>query len=291
MDINSPIGVFDSGVGGLTVLKQLIRFLPNEDFIYLGDTARVPYGNKSQTTIEKYASEATRFLLNKDVKLIVIACNTVSSIALDAVKQNSNGIPVVGMIEYSARTALRISKNKRIGVIGTRATIESKGYERQIRKLAKSKNLMLSSYACPLFVPLVEEGFINTPATRYIAEQYLEPLKDTGIDTLILGCTHYPMLTKIISEFLPNVNLIDTGVESSIQVLRLLAEKNLLREIEEPFQSPNFIENNENMEILNLPDPNVDFYLTDISLNFKTIADLLLEFNIQNPIQVNISED
>ena len=286
MDINSPIGVFDSGVGGLTVLKQLLRFLPNERFVYLGDTARVPYGNKSQSTIEKYAAEATRFLLNKNVKLIVIACNTVSSIAMNAVKHNSNGIPVVGMIEYSARTAIRISKEHKIGVIGTRATIESKGYENQIKKLSRAKNLTLLSRPCPLFVPLVEEGFINTPATRFVAEQYLAPFKESEIDTLILGCTHYPMLSKVISEILPNVNLIDTGVESSIQVLRMLAEKNMLKEMEE---IPASIEKGEKESEYN--DPNVEFYLTDISLNFKTIADLLLGYNIQEPIQVDISED
>ena len=286
MDINSAIGVFDSGVGGLTVLKQLLRFLPNENFIYLGDTARVPYGNKSQSTIEKYAAEATRFLLNKNVKLIVIACNTVSSIAMNAVKQHSNGIPVVGMIEFSARTAIRISKEHKIGVIGTRATIESKGYENQIKKLSKAKNSTILSRPCPLFVPLVEEGFINTPATKFVAEQYLTPFKESGIDTLILGCTHYPMLSKVINEILPNVNLIDTGVESSIQVLRMLAEKNLLKEMED---TPTHIEKGEKDFANN--DPNVEFYLTDISLNFKTIADLLLGYNIQEPMQVDISED
>jgi len=285
MDINSPIGVFDSGVGGLTVLKQLLRFLPNENFIYLGDTARVPYGNKSQSTIEKYAGEATRFLLNKSVKLIVIACNTVSSIAMGAVKQNSNGIPVVGMIEFSARTALRLSKNHKIGIIGTRATIESKGYEKQIRKLSRVKNLTLISQPCPLFVPLVEEGFINTPATHYIAEQYLAPFKDSSVDTLILGCTHYPMLSKVISEILPNVILIDTGVESSIQVLRILAEKNLLKELDETTDIA------ENININNFNDPNVEFYLTDISLNFKSIAELLLGYNIKEPIEIDISDE
>ncbi|HRS01605.1 MAG TPA: glutamate racemase [Bacteroidota bacterium] len=285
MDINSPIGVFDSGVGGLTVLKQLLRFLPNENFIYLGDTARVPYGNKSQSTIEKYAGEATRFLLNKSVKLIVIACNTVSSIAMGAVKQNSNGIPVVGMIEFSARTALRLSKNHKIGIIGTRATIESKGYEKQIRKLSRAKNLTLISQPCPLFVPLVEEGFINTPATHYIAEQYLAPFKDPSVDTLILGCTHYPMLSKVISEILPNVILIDTGVESSIQVLRILAEKNLLKELDETTDVA------ENININNFNDPNVEFYLTDISLNFKSIAELLLGYNIKEPIEIDISDE
>ncbi|HPD34359.1 MAG TPA: glutamate racemase, partial [Candidatus Kapabacteria bacterium] len=264
---------------------QLLRFLPNENFIYLGDTARVPYGNKSQSTIEKYAGEATRFLLNKSVKLIVIACNTVSSIAMGAVKQNSNGIPVVGMIEFSARTALRLSKNHKIGIIGTRATIESKGYEKQIRKLSRAKNLTLISQPCPLFVPLVEEGFINTPATHYIAEQYLAPFKDPSVDTLILGCTHYPMLSKVISEILPNVILIDTGVESSIQVLRILAEKNLLKELDETTDVA------ENININNFNDPNVEFYLTDISLNFKSIAELLLGYNIKEPIEIDISDE
>lgn len=275
MEINSAIGVFDSGVGGLTVLKQLIRFLPNEHFLYLGDTARVPYGNKSADIVKKYASEATHFLLSQNVKMLVIACNTVSSIAIETVKEIAGDVPVVGMIDFSAIAAYRASRTKNIGIIGTRATIESKGYEKHLKHISGGGNLNLYSKSCPLFVPLVEEVLVDHPATKLIAAEYLSEFENGKIDTLILGCTHYPALAKVINEILPNVHLIDTGEQSSIQVLRLLAEKHLL--------------NNQPIDFANIP--KVDFYLTDLSPNFKKIAEFLLGFNIEKPQFISLENE
>jgi glutamate racemase len=275
MDINSLIGVFDSGVGGLTVLKQLIRFLPNEKFLYLGDTARVPYGNKSQETVKRYAEEATKFLLSKNVKLIVIACNTVSSLALDNVRKLAGDIPVVGMLDFSAIAAYRTSRTKNIAVIGTRATINSQSYEQQLKQIAGTKKLKIYSKPCPLFVPLVEELFLENEATKLIATNYLAEFAEKNIDTLILGCTHYPALSKIIQDLLPNVNLIDTGEQSSIQVLRILAEKHIL--------------NNDTIDFSAVPQ--VEFFITDLSPNFKKIAEFLLGFSIENPNIVQLSND
>ncbi len=270
---NSPIGVFDSGVGGLTVLKQLIRFLPNENFIYLGDTARVPYGNKSPETIKRYSREATHFLLEKNVKMIVIACNTVSSLAIDEVRKVAGIIDVVGMIDFSAVAAYRSSRNKKIGIIGTRATINSKGYEQQLKFIAQNSPLEIKSASCPLFVPLVEELQIDTEATKLIAYEYLEQFKDFGADTLILGCTHYPALKKVINELLPDVDLIDTGEQSAIQVLRILAEKQILNNSQIDFSTT----------------PRIEFYLTDFSYSFTQLAELLLGFPIQNPKLIEFS--
>lgn len=275
MEINSAIGVFDSGVGGLTVLKQLIRFLPNEHFLYLGDTARVPYGNKSAEIVKRYAEEATHFLLSKNVKMLVIACNTVSSIAIETVKEIAGDVPVVGMIDFSAIAAYRASRTKNIGIIGTRATIESKGYEKHLNHISSGGNLKLYSKSCPLFVPLVEEVLVDHPATKLIATEYLSEFANGKIDTLILGCTHYPALAKVINEILPNVHLIDTGEQSSIQVLRLLAEKHLL--------------NNQPIDFSNTP--KVDFYLTDLSPNFKKIAEFLLGFNIEKPQFISLENE
>jgi glutamate racemase len=275
MSKNSPIGVFDSGIGGLTVLKQLIRFLPNESFIYLGDTARVPYGNKSQETISRYSSEASKFLISKGVKLIVVACNTVSSLAMNSVKEIAGDIPVVGMIDFSAIAAYRSSRNKKIGIIGTRATISSMGYNNHLNYIAGNEPLEIHTKECPLFVPIVEELMMEHPAAKLIANEYLVNLKESGVDTLILGCTHYPALSKTISEILPDVHLIDTGEQSSIQVLRILAESRLLND--EPLD---FSVN-----------PQISFYLTDFSSNFKKIAEQLLGFNIDHPLLVSVSGD
>lgn len=274
MSLNqNPIGVFDSGVGGLTVLKQLVRILPNESFVYLGDTARVPYGNKSADTIKRYAREATQFLLEKQVKMIVVACNTVSSLAIKEVQETADGIDVVGMIDFSAVAAYRSSRNKKIGIIGTRATIASQGYDEHLRHIAQDNPLEIKSIACPLFVPLVEELQFDTEATKIIAQQYLAPLKDFGVDTLILGCTHYPALKKVINDILPDVNLIDTGEQSAIQVLRILAEKQLLNNSEIDFSTT----------------PQIEFYLTDFSHSFTKLAELLLGFPIQNPQLIEFS--
>lgn len=266
------IGVFDSGVGGLSVLKQFLKYLPFEKYIYLGDTARVPYGNRSPETIKRYAKECTDFLVSKDVKLIVVACHTVSSVALDVVEQNSN-VPVVGMIKPATKSALLLSKNKKIGVIGTRATINSNAYQDALLKSSEKGDVEVFARDCPLFVPLVEEGFINHPATKLIAREYLSDFPNFNIDTLILGCTHYPLLSKVISEILPDVELIDSGEQAAIYALRLLAEKNLLVGEKDVISQK----------------PDVEFYLTDYTSNFSDIAQTFLGFEAENVSFVSLS--
>jgi glutamate racemase len=210
MDLNKAIGVFDSGVGGLTVVKQLRKILLNENIIYLGDTARVPYGNKSHKVIEQYALEDASFLVKQNVKAIVIACNTASAHGVEVIKKKFPKIPIFEMIESGSRYAIGKTKNKRIGVIGTSATINSGHYLNKI--IAYDKDCDVISKACPLFVPLVEEGFIKTEITKATILHYLKDLKDYSIDTLILGCTHYPMLRDEIQEYFgPDVYLIDSG--------------------------------------------------------------------------------
>jgi glutamate racemase len=269
---NKKIGVFDSGVGGLSVLKQFLKYLPFEKYIYLGDTARVPYGNRSPETIKRYAKECTDFLVSKDVKLIVVACHTVSSVALDVVEQNSN-VPVVGMIKPATKSALLLSKNKKIGVIGTRATINSNAYQDALIKSSEKGDVEVFARDCPLFVPLVEEGFINHPATKLIAREYLSDFPNFNIDTLILGCTHYPLLSKVISEILPDVELIDSGEQAAIYALRLLAEKNLLVGEKDVISQK----------------PDVEFYLTDYTSNFSDIAQTFLGFKTENVSFVSLS--
>jgi glutamate racemase len=208
-DSDSPLGVFDSGIGGLTVFRQLVRILPEERLLYFGDTARVPYGTKSGETVVRFTLEAGHFLRDQGVKALVVACNTASAYALEAAEKDL-GLPVVGVIESGARAALAETRKRRIGVIGTTATITSGAYERALKQLAP--DLTLVAKACPLFVPLCEEGWTDHPVTRAVAEEYLAPLRSTGIDTLILGCTHYPLLKYLLRQVLgPEVALIDAG--------------------------------------------------------------------------------
>jgi glutamate racemase len=211
-----PIGVFDSGVGGLTVLRALERALPSESFLYLGDTARVPYGSKSPETVTRYAIEAARFFERHDVKALVVACNTVSSIALDAVAREA-ALPVVGVILPGAERAARLSRRGRIGVIGTRATIESQAYSRAI--LAVRPEAIVIGQACPLFVPLAEEGWISGPVAEAIARAYLAPLREAEVDTLVLGCTHYPLLEDTIRKTMGDgVVLVDSAESVAAEV-------------------------------------------------------------------------
>ena len=208
---NRPIGVFDSGIGGLTVLKHLVALMPQEHFIYLGDTARVPYGNKSAETVQLYSRQCAAFLREHDVKLIVVACNTASALALEDLRQ-SQSIPVIGVIDPAARSAVASTRNGHIGVIGTRATITSRAYEHSIMQHAQGTAPMIHSVACPLFVPLVEEGWLHSDATTFIAREYLRTLVDAHVDTLVLGCTHYPMLAPVLSTIVPDAELIDCGL-------------------------------------------------------------------------------
>lgn len=221
-----PIGVFDSGVGGLTVVKELIRQLPNENIVYFGDTARVPYGIKSKETVIRFSIENILFLLKQDVKLICVACNTASSVALPVIKRSFK-VPVVGVISPGVREAVYATKNKRIGVIGTRGTIRSRAYESEIRQL--DPKVKVTAVACPLFVPFAEEGWLSGDVVLEVARTYLKPLKAACVDTVILGCTHYPLLKPVIKKVLgENVTLIDSAKQVAIDVKKILAAEGLL---------------------------------------------------------------
>jgi glutamate racemase len=225
-----PIGIFDSGIGGMTVVKELFETVPNESIVYFGDTARLPYGTKSVETVQRYAREDTELLLAYDVKMIVVACNTVSATALEEVDRVANGIPVIGMIGPCAKEAVRVTNNGRIGIIGTDATIASGAYERAIAEEASIQGKICETFskACPLFVPLAEEGWTNHVATEVIAEEYLRDLKVKEIDTLILGCTHYPVLADVIQRTMgPRVRLINSGAMAAKLVAEMLRSEQI----------------------------------------------------------------
>ncbi len=220
------IGVFDSGIGGLTVLREITRLLPLENTVYLGDTARVPYGSKSKETVEKYSMEDANFLLRHEIKLLVVACNTASAYALSRLK-NGLEIPVIGVIEPGARAAVNATRVNRIGVIGTEGTIKSSAYCNAIKSI--NPNISTFVKACPLFVPLVEEGWATDEVTAVIAARYLDELKKSGIDTLVLGCTHYPLLKETIAKVMgKGVTLVDSAEATAVEVKRVLEEKGIL---------------------------------------------------------------
>jgi glutamate racemase len=222
----SAIGVFDSGIGGLTVVRELIRAMPSESLVYLGDTARVPYGNKSRETVQKFSTENTLFLLHHDVKLIVIACHTATSFAASFLEKHFRH-PILGVIEPGVETAMRVSRTGRVGVIGTNATIGSKAYRHAFaRHHAKVK---VTPVACPLFVPIVEEGWVDDPVAVTVAQRYLKPLQDAKVDTLILGCTHYPLLKSTIARVMgPRVQLIDSAQQVALKAQATLRQMGLL---------------------------------------------------------------
>jgi glutamate racemase len=225
MNDSRPIGVFDSGIGGLTVVKALRDVLPNENICYLGDTARVPYGPKSPETVQRYAMELAGILTRKNAKALVVACNTVSSVALPLLTKKFS-VPVIGVIEPGARAALEATRNRHIGVIGTRATIRSGAYEKTLR--AADNNVRVSSRACPLLVPLIEEGLLNDDVTDRMIMRYLEPMLADGIDTLVLGCTHYPLLTDAIARMLKRqVMLVDSAQNCARAVEEILDQQSL----------------------------------------------------------------
>ncbi len=220
-----PIGVFDSGIGGLTVVRALLHHLPHENVVYFGDTARVPYGPKSAQVVREYAAQDTDILLRYNVKAIIIACNTVSAVALDVVQKRAK-VPIMGVILPGAEAAVKSTSRKRIGVIGTQGTIKSDAYTHAIRQLDPS--IRVFSKACPLFVPLAEEGWTSHKATELIAKEYLFPLTLEKIDTLVLGCTHYPLLRDVIGDVLHHhVTLIDSGEATALAVKKLLEETGL----------------------------------------------------------------
>ena len=225
---NEPIGVFDSGIGGLTVVKEIINTLPNESIIYLGDTARVPYGTRGKAVITKFALELANYLINKKVKFLVVSCNTISATCLKSIVEISP-VPVIGVIEPAVSLAIKISRNGRIGVIGTQATVDSKIYEKEIKKILPDAKVFTKSGS--LFVPLVEEGLGNHFATWQIAKEYLSGFKSTGIDTLILGCTHFPLLKEVIQDIVgPEVTLVDSARPTAEVLKQKLEELNLLNE-------------------------------------------------------------
>jgi glutamate racemase len=222
---SQPIGVFDSGIGGLTVVKALRELLPSEKIVYLGDTARVPYGSKSPSTVERYSLEIAEMLVAQNAKVIVVACNTVSSVALPKLEQTFS-VPVIGVIRPGAQAAISASRNRHIGVIGTRATIRSGAYEKTLRGL--DPNVRVTSRACPLLVPLIEEGWLDDELTDRIIARYLEPLIKEGIDTLVLGCTHYPLLSPAIERTLgDSVAMVDSARNCAAAVQRLLRRESL----------------------------------------------------------------
>jgi glutamate racemase len=249
-----PIGVFDSGIGGLTVVRALLHRLPHENLVYFGDTARVPYGPKSPQVVREYAGQDTDFLVTHNVKMIVVACNTVSSVALEIVQKHSK-VPVVGVIVPGAKAAVSATTKKRVGVIGTVGTIASNAYTNAIRQF--DAEVTVIGQPCPLFVPLAEEGWIDHKATEMIAKEYLFPLKLQKIDTLVLGCTHYPILKPVIEQvFDGSVQLIDSGEATATAVEEMLDELNM---------------KNPSME-----KANVQFFVSDIPHKFSEVGERFL---------------
>lgn len=268
MNRSNPIGIFDSGIGGLTVVKQVSSFLPNENIIYFGDTARVPYGSKSNATVIEYSKQDALFLRKKNVKMIVVACNTASSIALEALAELVD-IPIIGMIVPGSNLAIKTTKNKKIGVIGTYATISNKAYSKQLLEL--NPELEVYEKACPLFVPLAEEGWTHHKATYEIAEEYLKELREKEIDTLILGCTHYPILADVIQEVIgKDVKLIDSGTAASYIV--------------EDYLNGRGIRNTSNLI------GSHEYYVSDVPTKFKEVAERFLGRQVSHLEKIELDE-
>ncbi len=268
MNRTNPIGFFDSGIGGLTVVRAVTNLMPNENIVYFGDTARVPWGNKSNDTIIEYSIQAANFLLKKNIKLLVVACNTASSVALNELRKVLT-VPVIGMIEPGSQMALAESQNRKIGVIGTYATINNKAYSKQLKKL--DPKVQVYEKACPLFVPLVEEGMTNHKAVELIAREYLTELKEKNIDTLILGCTHYPLLRDTIQKVIgKKVRLIDSGTPAV--------------KIVEDYLNGRQLRNN------SVHEGQHEYYVSDLPAKFKAIAERFLGKKIKNINKVELEE-
>jgi len=264
---NKPIGIFDSGVGGLTVVSEVLKLLPDENIVYFGDVGRYPYGGRSKETIIRFVRQDINFLLEHGVKFIIAACNSASAVALETVRDKYD-IDILGVIEPGARAAVDYSQNKRVGIIGTRATINSNSYARAIQK--KDEHIKVFSLACPLLVPLAEEGYIDKEATRLITADYLKTLIDVDIDTLVLGCTHYPLLRDIIAETVgKNVRLIDSADATANELAAILSEKNMARTSDE-----------KNIH---------KFYVSDVPDKFLKVAELFLGRSIDNITRVDIT--
>ncbi|UCD15425.1 MAG: glutamate racemase [Candidatus Omnitrophota bacterium] len=262
---NRPVGIFDSGVGGLTVLSEIEKILPYEDIVYFGDTARVPYGNKSESTIIKFSVENIIFLLDKKVKAVIVACNTASALALEYLRKIFN-VPVTGVIESGASKALAVSKTANIGIIGTRSTVGSRSYEREILK--RNADAKVIAKSCPLFVPLVEEGLLRGKIAQEIIDMYLAEFKRKKVDTLILGCTHYPLLKEEICRYLSNVVIVDSAKEVALHTKTLLGENNFLNDSKEKGKQY--------------------FHVTDEPNQFIKLAKLFLKRDIRGVEVVNV---
>ena len=261
-----PIGIFDSGIGGLTVVKAVRRMLPGEDIVYLGDTARLPYGTKSTDAIIRFSLENTRFLIDRGAKYVVIACYSAASVALDIVRERCS-VPVSGVIEPGVRKAMEVARTGKIGVIGTALTIYSGAYEKAFRDLGARVEIL--GRACPLFVPLVEEGWLEHEVTRLVAREYLEPFVKDDIDTLLLGCTHYPLLMKVIKEIVGDINYVDASVEVGAELAQSLKRLGLMN----PGRAGS-----------------TAIYLTDLSVNFKAIGERFLGEPMKNFSRVALQE-
>ena len=268
-DRNAPVGVFDSGVGGLTVAREIMRQIPEERIVYFGDTARVPYGNKSKDTILRYSRQIIRFLRTREVKAIVIACNTASAYALDTVAAESD-IPIIGVINAGARTAVQATRNGKIGVIGTEGTIGSGIYTRVMKQL--KPDIQVTGKPCPLFVPLVEEGLLHDSVTDEIASRYLSVLKGKYIDTLVLGCTHYPLLRSTLRRLMgEDVVLVNPAYETAIELKQLLEERGLERDGTEPLQGEKY-----------------QFFVSDLAEKFTSFSTSILPNEVKETRKIDI---
>lgn len=268
---DAPIGVFDSGVGGLTVAREIMRQIPNERIIYFGDTARVPYGSKSQDTIIRFSKQIVRFLQTFHVKTIVVACNTASAYALDELEREID-IPIIGVVKPGAKTASEVTGNGRIGVIATEATIGSGIYTQYIQEL--NKDVTIYGKACPLFVPLIEEGLWQDPVTDEITRRYLTELIDIDIDTLILGCTHYPLIRSTLGKIMgEKVTLVNPAYETARELKEMLEQRGILND-----ESPKLGANQ------------YQFYVSDGAEKFKRFANSIIKYGILSAKTINIEE-
>ena len=261
---DKPIGIFDSGIGGLTVVKEMRRILPNENILYLGDTARLPYGTKSIDAIIEFSLENTDFLISRGAKFIIIACYSSTSVALDIVREHVS-VPVIGVIQPGVEKAVRLTKNHKVGVIGTSLTIYSGAYEKAFRQFDERCEVL--GKACPLFVSLVEEGWLDHPATELIAQDYLKPLIDDEVDTILLGCTHFPLLMPVFQKIMGEINYVDASREVGSKVAKELKRLGLERSEK---------------------DGSLTIYLTDLSMNFKEIGERFLGEPMKNFSRVTL---
>ena len=267
----APIGVFDSGVGGLTVAREIMRQSPQERIVYFGDTARVPYGGKSTDTLIRYTRQIVRFLKTRGVKAIVVACNTASAVALEAVREELD-IPIIGVVRPGARVAAKATKNGKIGIIGTETTVNSGLYTKLIQEILPDAEVV--GKACPLFVPLVEEGWTKDPVTEEVARRYLADLQKSEIDSLILGCTHYPLLRHMVGEIMGDkVTLVNPAYETALELKALLEREGIANDGDNKnFENP------------------YEFFVSDAADKFKTFANSILPCDVTSIKQINIEE-